>query len=266
VTAADDRNPALARYVIGLVVAAAAVLAPAVVLSARVRNGDHLLGAALLGVALLAAYRFPVHLTDKTKVSVDTAILVAAVLLLPPGLAIAMAGVTAAAHELVDRAPWQQGVFNAAQTTVYVAAGAWVFRAIAGPGSPPLRADPLGLDYLSLRTRAELRVTTRATAGALAALRARLGSPPGAAEPGHGGGRGLSRGRGPGLSLGRGCMPPKRSVGRRRRLPEHPRAPRAPPRGRIASTRAGALLIPVSPLAAPDPARQARRLAETSNP
>ena len=261
-TAADDRNPALARYVVGLVVAAAAVLAPAVVLSARVRSGDHLLVAALLGVALLAAYRFPVHLTDKTKVSVDTAILLAAVLLLPPELAIAMAGVMAAVHELVEHTSWQQSVFNAAQTTLYVAAGARVFHAIAGPGSPPLLAEPsallaalvavavmhalntaavavaaalqlgrsplafwldgIGVDlpehgalaatgvllaiatqsypwvlpllagplvlvYLSLRTRAELRATTRATADALADLNARFGSPPGAAEPGHGG-------------------------------------------------------------------------------
>ena len=184
-TDAGDANPAVTRYVAVLAAAAAAVLVPSVVLSARVRGGDHLLVAALLGVALLAAYRFPVHLTDKTKVSVDTAILLAAVLLLPPGLAIATAAAAAAVHELVDRAPWQQGLFNAAQTTLYVAAGAWVFRAIAGSGSPPLRADPLGLVYLSLRTRAELRVTTRATADALAALCARLGSPPGAAEPGH---------------------------------------------------------------------------------
>jgi hypothetical protein len=251
-TDAGDANPAVTRYV--------AVLVPSVVLSARVRGGDHLMVAAILGVALLAAYRFPVHLTDRTKVSVDMAVLIAAVLLLPQELAIATAAAAAAIHEFVDRVPWQQGVFNTAQTTLYVAAGAWVFRAIAGSGSPPLAApgalsaalaaaamhalntsavagvaalqlgrpplafwlDGIWVDlpehgalaatgvlaalaarsypwvlpllagslvlvYLSLRTRAELRAATRATADAIADLSDRHGSPSGATGPGHGG-------------------------------------------------------------------------------
>src|SRR5215218_747894 len=117
----DELNPAVRRYIVGLAVAAAAILLPSMVLSARVRSGEQLLYAGLLGAGLLAAHHFPVHLTEKTKVYVDTALLFAAVLLLSPALAIATAAAAAAIHELVEHVSWQQGSFNVAQTVLYVA-------------------------------------------------------------------------------------------------------------------------------------------------
>src|SRR5215218_2115224 len=82
--------------------------------------------AVLLGGAIGVAQRFPVHLSLKTKVYVDTAFITAAALMLPPPLAALTVAVPTAMHEMKQRVSWEQGAFNVAQTTSYVLAGSWV--------------------------------------------------------------------------------------------------------------------------------------------
>jgi HD-GYP domain-containing protein (c-di-GMP phosphodiesterase class II) len=93
--------------------------------------------AALLVVAIAVAQQFPVHLTSKTKVYVDTALITAAALALPPVLAVATVGLPAAIHELRQRISLEQGVFNVAQTASYVLAGSWIVHALSGTDQMP---------------------------------------------------------------------------------------------------------------------------------
>src|SRR5688572_27049519 len=92
---------------------------------------------ALLLVAAAIAQRFPVHLSDKTKVYVDAAIFVAVVLLLPPPAAMLVAVGAIAADELVLRESWRQALFNVAQTALYVGVGALVYEWLDSFGLPP---------------------------------------------------------------------------------------------------------------------------------
>jgi hypothetical protein len=89
---------------------------------------------AFLLAAGLAANWFPLHLADKTKVFVDTAVFTAAVLVLPPGPAVAVAAGAVLIHGLVTRKHWEQALFNPAQTALYVGAGAGAFRVVAAAG------------------------------------------------------------------------------------------------------------------------------------
>ena len=128
---ASDLNRAVQVYV-ALIGACAFALAA---LSVATGAGDDVSGSlpavGLLAAGILAAQWFPIHLTDKTKVYVDTTILIAAVLLLPPALAIATVSLASAIHELIARVSWHQGVFNVAQSVVYVGTGAWTIRALS---------------------------------------------------------------------------------------------------------------------------------------
>jgi hypothetical protein len=136
-TQTNDLNQAVRSYIALMAFAAVIVVALSVLFGSSGRSTGELILAVALASSILAAQYFPVHLTHKTKVYVDTTILVAAVLLLPPWLAIVIAATTAAIHELTIRVSWEQGVFNIAQTVIYVGAGAWIFHALADSGSPP---------------------------------------------------------------------------------------------------------------------------------
>jgi hypothetical protein len=99
----------------------------------------------LFAGATALAWLFPVPIAARTQFYVDTAVLVAAVLLLPPALAVAAAGSgTLVAHGLrrADR-DWAQALFNTAQVMLitFVAAtvlavGGWDPRAGIVPELP----------------------------------------------------------------------------------------------------------------------------------
>jgi len=97
--------------------------------------------AMLLGCAIGVAQQFPVHLSIKTKVYVDTAFITAAALMLPPPLAVLAVAVPTAAHEVKQHVSWEQGVFNVAQTASYVLAGSWVVHTLAGTERMPSVAE-----------------------------------------------------------------------------------------------------------------------------
>jgi HD-GYP domain-containing protein (c-di-GMP phosphodiesterase class II) len=133
----NELNLSVRWYVWAL---AAATTLLGLVLTARGNaepTGTQWVFAVLLGGAIGVAQRFPVHLSIKTKVYVDTAFITAAVLMLPPPLAVLTAAVPTAVHEIKQRASWEQGVFNVAQTAAYVLAGSWVAHALAGTEGMP---------------------------------------------------------------------------------------------------------------------------------
>src|SRR5947209_17776667 len=85
-----------------------------------------------LGLTLLLARRFPVHLTEKTKTTLSTVPLFAAVLLLsPPWTLLAVIGGMVAA-EFWRRTAWFQGLFNSSVGVIQAALGSLVVGLLAG--------------------------------------------------------------------------------------------------------------------------------------
>src|SRR5689334_13023870 len=104
------------RWYIGLYASAtAALLLLLLVLGDSSATRGQWVFAVLLSVAIAVAQQFPVHLTSKTKVYVDTALITAAALALPPALAVLTVALPTAIHELRERVSVEQGVFNVAQ-------------------------------------------------------------------------------------------------------------------------------------------------------
>lgn len=139
----DESSVAVRWYIAGLSAISTVVvgLCLAVGSAPSVRSRP-VLAAALAAGAMLAQF-FPIHLADKTKVYVDSAVVIAAVLLLSPAAAVGLAVVAVGVHQIVRREDWDQTVFNVAQTALHVGAGALVFRAL-GPAGPSPEVPGIG--------------------------------------------------------------------------------------------------------------------------
>ena len=108
------------------------------------RPMDHGLATAavLLGLATLAQLR-PVHLTHKTKVTVEDAATFAAALLLDPVLAMLVAGGSTAIASLRGRrTSWYNRAFNSAAVVIDTGAAAVMFTALAGGAAPSFSTLP----------------------------------------------------------------------------------------------------------------------------
>jgi HD-GYP domain-containing protein (c-di-GMP phosphodiesterase class II) len=127
--------------------------------------------AAAFVVAIVLAGRFPIQVTFRTRVYVDTTVLTAAAILFDVPWAMAVAAVGVAVHQVILRDSWEEGLFNTAQTALYVGAGAAAYHALARAPLPPSLpglgsvAAPLGcvvvmyvLNTLMVATIAALQV------------------------------------------------------------------------------------------------------------
>jgi len=131
---------AVRRYVAFVV--AVALLVGVVTLVAGPRAEERsvstaVLTGALLVVGLILAARFPLRLTPKTKVHVDTAVLTIAALALDPWAAMGVVAAATAIHEAMRRQPRDQAIFNTAQTALHVGVGSIVFHLLAEQPIPP---------------------------------------------------------------------------------------------------------------------------------
>jgi diguanylate cyclase (GGDEF)-like protein/PAS domain S-box-containing protein len=118
-------------YFAALVLAA---LALALVLAARVEPpgpGESLLAAACAGL-LAVAWLYPLSLSFKRKLLLDTSVLIATILLFPPGVAVLVAGAGTLLAQAVRRQDWVQAAFNTAQMMLQTAAGALTLAALDG--------------------------------------------------------------------------------------------------------------------------------------
>jgi hypothetical protein len=129
------------------------------------------LTAFLLGVAVIAQ-RFPVHLSDKTKVYVDAAIFVAAALLLSPPVAMLVAAAAVGVDELILRSSWRQALFNVAQTAVYVGGGALTYEWLDSSGIPPTLPG-LGSGFAILAAVAVMHLLNTGLVAGMVALQLR---------------------------------------------------------------------------------------------
>jgi diguanylate cyclase (GGDEF)-like protein/PAS domain S-box-containing protein len=86
-----------------------------------------------VGVALLtAAWLYPLSQSFKRWIYLDTSVLIAAIVLLPPGLAMVVAGAGTLLAHLIRRQDWVQSVFNAAQMMAQAAVGGLILVAFEG--------------------------------------------------------------------------------------------------------------------------------------
>jgi PAS domain S-box-containing protein len=93
----------------------------------------HVLVTVVVGALMALAWLFPIHFAAKTKLYADAAVLIAAVLLLPPAFALVAVGSgTLLAHVArPDSRDWDQALFNTAQVML-VTLPAVILLAIAG--------------------------------------------------------------------------------------------------------------------------------------
>jgi putative nucleotidyltransferase with HDIG domain len=133
-------RPALRSYVAAVIVAGMAALG----LGAFVLRplGSDLAVVAVLLVLATAAQLRPVHLTQKTKVTVEDAATFAAALLLDPALAMLVAGGSTALAGLRGRMSWYNRAFNVSAVVLDTGAAAIAFTLLAGGAGPSVSALP----------------------------------------------------------------------------------------------------------------------------
>jgi len=102
-------------------------------------NGRLLLLTPQLFVLLLLAQRYPVQLAPKTKTSVASSTLFAAVLLLPPPISMALVALatfgaqsTIVSPVSLRRPPWFQILFNTSEKVLEVGVGELIFQIVSG--------------------------------------------------------------------------------------------------------------------------------------
>ena len=130
-------RPAARAYIAALVLLAITLLLPAAARMALPTSHDLLLAAAIAGCTALA-WRFPLNFAFRTKLYVDTAVIVAAILLFVPGIAMLAVGTGTLLGHGFRRAPrdWAEALFNAAQVMLQAAVGGAM---LTGAGWDPAR-------------------------------------------------------------------------------------------------------------------------------
>jgi len=98
--------------------------------------------AIVLLVLATAAQLRPVHLTQKTKITVEDAATFAAALLLVPGLAMLVAGASTALSGLRARTSWYNRAFNAAAVVIDTGAAAFAFTVLSDGAHPSVATVP----------------------------------------------------------------------------------------------------------------------------
>jgi len=105
--------------------------------------------AALLLAAIAASSSFPVHISPKTKVSVETTFIFGTLLLFPPPAAIAICALGVLVSSIVQRHKWGHTLFEVAQTALYTGlAGFSYHRLISDPLASVINS-PMGLLILA---------------------------------------------------------------------------------------------------------------------
>ena len=133
-------RPVLRSYVAAVMVAGLAALGLGSFILRP--QGSDLGVAAVLFVLATAAQLRPVHLTQKTKVTVEDAATFAAALLLGPAAAMLVAAGSTALAGFRGRMSWYNRAFNVSAVTIDTGAAAITFTLLAGGAAPSLSTLP----------------------------------------------------------------------------------------------------------------------------
>jgi diguanylate cyclase (GGDEF)-like protein len=112
-----------ARLYLGLVIAGAALATASALAHVPPVAVDRWSIAPVLGAVAAAAWLFPLRFGPKTRLQLDTAVVLAAVLLLPSGIAALVVAAGPLVANLRQREPWLQAGFNASQSALQALAG-----------------------------------------------------------------------------------------------------------------------------------------------
>ncbi len=154
----------LALAALGSLVAALADVGP--------RDWDRAaLALALIGAMTLGGLR-PLPFAAGTKLALDTSVLVAAVLLFEPGVAMLIVGSGKLVSQVLRRQPWDQILFNVAQTMLLAAAGGLLLAA-AGWDVHNLRLDQPGSVVLAVMVGVVLWLLNALAVAVIVALQTR---------------------------------------------------------------------------------------------
>jgi signal transduction histidine kinase len=120
--------------------------------AAHEQSSREILLALLFAGCMTLAWRFPLHFAAKTKIYLDSAVLIAVSLLFEPAVAMAIAGGGTLLAHLFQREgrDWPQAIFNAAQVTILAAIGALFLAAAGWDPARPAFGHPVPLVFLPL--------------------------------------------------------------------------------------------------------------------
>jgi hypothetical protein len=154
-------------YVAALPAAATAAVAVAI-LAASPPDGERLVLAGAVALLVALAYLFPVPFGAKTKTQLDTGAVLAAALLLAPGLAALAVALGAVAAQLRRRVTLPEVAVNGAQTALQGLAAGLVLGATGWDAAAPRFDRPGALLALLLALGAAHAVNVAAVAAAVA--------------------------------------------------------------------------------------------------
>ncbi len=141
-----DFSLPLRAYILGLALLALALFVSAANLGGLNAVIEQPLLAGLLVAAIAAASSFPVHISPKTKVSVETIAIFATLLLFPPPAAIAISALGKfISYQVFLRKKWPNTLFEVAQTTLYAGLGGFFYHSLVSEPLTSVINSPRGL-------------------------------------------------------------------------------------------------------------------------
>ena len=164
----DALRPAAKLYLAAVTLAALGAALLAVGHATAPEPEGFVLALALAGAMTLAGI-FPLPFIAKTKLALDTAALVAAVLLFEPGVAMLIGASGMVLADLVRRQPWDQALFNGAQVVVVTGTTSGLLLA-AGWRADHLGPDRPGSLLVAVAAGVGLVVLSTAVVGPIVAL------------------------------------------------------------------------------------------------
>ncbi len=154
-------------YIAGTVLVAAGVAVFAVLYADPPTLSDLAL-AAVLGGLMTVAWLVPIPLSFKRKLFLDTSVVVAAILLLPPGIAMIAVGAGTLLAQAIRRQDPAQSAFNAAQTMLQAGAGGFIVTGTDGQIGAGSEGDPPILLLVLIASAATFLITNLSVATAIA--------------------------------------------------------------------------------------------------
>jgi HD-GYP domain-containing protein (c-di-GMP phosphodiesterase class II) len=133
-------------YIVGIALAALALFVWAASLGGLDAGFERPLLAGLLLAGIAASSSFPVHMSPKTKVSVEATAILATLLLFPPAPAMAISGLAMLIScQLFQRTKWGHTLFEVAQTMLHAGLSALVYRNLVSEPLTSVINSPIGL-------------------------------------------------------------------------------------------------------------------------
>ena len=133
-------------YILGVALAALALFASAANLWGVNVISEQPILAGLFLAAIAVSSSFPVHISPKTKVSVETTLIFAALLLFPPSAAIAISALgMVISCQVFQQKKWGHTLFEVAQTALYTGLGGFLYHSLVSEPFTSIINSPRGL-------------------------------------------------------------------------------------------------------------------------